>query len=159
MFEFLRKSFKLAAPITGTVINLSEVPDEVFAKKMAGDGFAINATGDKVVAPADGEISIVFRTNHAFGMTLDSGIQILVHIGLDTIGLEGAGFKCVVEEGQKVKMGDPVIELDRGLILDRRYSLITPVIITDIELIKSTELKLGINAEAGKDIVLEYKIK
>lgn len=159
MFEFLRRSYKLAAPISGTVMNLSEVPDEIFAKKMAGDGFAIKATGDMVVAPGDGEISLIFKTNHAFGMVLDSGMQILVHIGLDTLGLEGMGFECIAEEGQKVKVGDPIIKLNRELILDRRCSLITPVLIDDMDIVKSLDLKVGLEAKAGKDIVLEYKIK
>jgi sugar PTS system EIIA component len=159
MFDFLRRSYKLIAPVTGTTMELSEVPDEIFAQKMAGDGLAIASTGDVVVAPADGELSIIFRTNHAFGVLLDNGVEILVHIGIDTIGLQGKGFKRIAEEGQRVRAGDPVIRLNREFILEKGYSLVIPVLITNVENVKCMSINSAVEVEAGKDIILEYKLK
>ena len=93
MFGLFKKELKLIAPATGKTIDLSQVPDQVFAEKMAGDGVAIEVTGDTIVAPADGELSLVFKTNHAFAMTLSNGIELLVHVGIDTVSLEGEGFE------------------------------------------------------------------
>ena len=104
MFGLFKKELKLIAPATGKTIDLSQVPDQVFAEKMAGDGVAIEVTGDTIVAPADGELSLVFKTNHAFAMTLSNGIELLVHVGIDTVSLEGEGFERLTEPGQQVKL-------------------------------------------------------
>lgn len=159
MFDILKKSFRLTAPIDGKVIPLSEVEDQVFAQKMAGDGVAIDSTGDIIKAPADGKLSLVFRTNHAFGMRLENGIEILVHIGLDTVKLEGEGFQRLAQEGQDVKAGDPVIKIDRKLVESRGYSLVTPVLITNMDKVKEINYKTGSNAVSGKDVVVSYKMK
>lgn len=159
MFDILKKSFRLIAPIDGKVILLSEVEDQVFAQKMAGDGVAIDSTGDIIKAPADGKLSLVFRTNHAFGMRLENGIEILVHIGLDTVKLEGEGFQRLAQEGQDVKAGDPVIKIDRKLVESRGYSLVTPVLITNMDKVKEINYKTGSNAVSGKDVVVSYKMK
>ena len=79
MLDFFKRTFKLVAPVSGRVMDLSEVPDEIFADKMVGEGIAIEATDDLVVAPADGEITLIFKTNHAFGMILDNDVEVLVH--------------------------------------------------------------------------------
>ena len=102
MFGLFKKDFQLIAPVSGTTMNLSEVPDEVFAGKMAGDGLAINPTGDVFVAPADGELNLIFKTNHAFALTLSNGVELLVHIGVDTVSLNGEGFERLIEPGVKV---------------------------------------------------------
>ena len=107
------KTFKLAAPVTGKSIPLSETPDPVFAQKMAGDGLAMEPTGDVVVAPADGELTLVFNTKHAFAMTLENGVELLVHIGIETVSLNGEGFEQLAEQGAKVKAGDQIIKIDR----------------------------------------------
>lgn len=159
MLDFLKRSYRLIAPISGRVMNITEVPDEIFANKMAGDGLAIEPTGDVVVAPADGTLSLIFRTNHAFGMVLDNGIEILIHIGLDTIALNGRGFERIAQEGQRVKTGDPIIKLDRELILNNECTLITPVLITNVDNIKYIEVNEGSLVEAGKDMIMEYKLK
>lgn len=159
MFDIFKKSFRLIAPIDGKVIPLSEVEDQVFAQKMAGDGVAIDSTGDIIKAPADGKLSLVFRTNHAFGMRLENGIEILVHIGLDTVKLEGEGFQRLTQEGQDVKAGDPIIKIDRKLVESRGYSLVTPVLITNMDKVKEINYKTGSNAVSGKDVVVSYKMK
>lgn len=149
---------KLVAAVSGKVLPLSEVPDPVFAQKMAGDGVAINPTGDVVVAPADGELSLVFNTKHAFAMTLDNGAELLVHIGVDTVSLEGQGFEQLAEAGTKVKAGTPIIKIDREFIKSKGLSLMTPVLITNPD---SFELKAieNIDAVAGETTIVEYKAK
>lgn len=163
MFGFFKKNkknnaTKLVAPVNGKVIDLSEVPDPVFAQKMAGDGVGILANGDTVVAPADGEISLIFKTKHAFAMTLENGIELLVHIGIETVSLNGEGFEQLIEQGTKVKAGTPVIKIDRAFIESKGLSLATPVLITNPDNTKSIEAKTGIDAVAGETTVIEYTV-
>ncbi|SDJ40879.1 PTS sugar transporter subunit IIA [Proteiniclasticum ruminis] len=159
MFGLFKKEGALVAPISGKTVDITTVPDAVFAEKMAGDGLAINPTGDTVVAPADGELTMLFGTKHAFGMTLDKGVQILVHIGLDTVSLNGEGFTALKNQGDMVKKGEPIIKIDRELIQGKGLSLITPVIFTDMDVLKSFEAQLGIDVIAGETTVLTYKAK
>lgn len=159
MFSFLRRKNQLVAPIDGIVINLSEVPDQVFAERMAGEGIAIEPSGNILVAPADGKLTMIFKTNHAFAITTSEGIEILVHIGLDTVALQGTGFERMAEEGQEIQAGEPIIKINRDEIIEKGYSLVTPVLITNPENIKDLEVKIGMKVEAGKDEVLTYKIK
>ncbi|MCR6516440.1 MAG: PTS sugar transporter subunit IIA [Clostridium sp.] len=149
---------KLVAPVSGKVIDLSEVPDPVFAQKMAGDGVGILATGDTIVAPCDGELSLVFKTKHAFAMTLDNGIELLVHIGIETVSLNGEGFEQLAEQGTKVKAGTPIIKIDRAFIEGKGLSLATPVLITNVDSTKSITPKTGIDAVAGETTVVEYTV-
>lgn len=159
MFGILKKEFELIAPIDGMVIPLSEVKDPVFAEKMAGDGVAVDPSGDIIKAPASGKLSLVFRTNHALGMILPNGIELLVHIGIDTVQLDGKGFERLVEEGTDVKVGDPLIKIDKKFIESKGYSLVTPVLITNTSILKDIEYKTGFNAVSGKDVILNYKTK
>jgi PTS system D-glucosamine-specific IIA component/PTS system glucose-specific IIA component len=162
MFNFfkknLNKEIKLVAPITGKTIDLSKVPDNVFAERLVGDGIAIEPTGDVVVAPVDGELTLVFKTLHAFAITLDNGAELLIHIGIETVSLDGEGFEQLVEAGTKVKAGTPIIKLNRELILSKGYSLITPVLVTNMDLVK--ELKANIDKEvvAGQDEVVTFSV-
>lgn len=159
MFDFLKKSYNLVAPIDGKIIDLSEVPDQVFAERLAGDGVAIDSTGDTIVAPADGKLSLIFRTNHAFGITLNNGVELLVHIGLETVALEGAGFQRIATEGQVVKAGDPIVKINREEILSKGCSLVTPVLITNPDIIKDLKCKVGETVKAGEGEILTYKTK
>ena len=151
------KNFLVAAA-TGNAIPLSEVPDQVFAQKLAGDGMAIMITGDTVVAPADGELSLVFKTKHAFAMTLENGLEILVHIGVDTVSLNGEGFEQLAEQGTKVKAGTPIIKIDREFILSKGLSLATPVLITNVDAAKSiTHVESG-SVVAGETAVVNFEV-
>ncbi|MCM8709649.1 PTS glucose transporter subunit IIA [Clostridium sp. SYSU_GA19001] len=159
MLEFFRKNYKLVAPVDGKVIDLTEVPDPVFAGKLVGDGIAIDSTGDIIVAPADGKLSVIFGTNHGFGIVLNNDAEVLVHIGLDTVALEGKGFERLVREGANVKAGDAVIKINREYIISEGYSLITLVLFTNLETLKDIYGNIGAKVKAGTDVILEYKLK
>ncbi|HCY7981823.1 TPA: PTS transporter subunit IIABC [Staphylococcus aureus] len=118
------------APLTGEVTPLSEVPDQVFSEKMMGDGIAIKPSQGEVRAPFNGKIQMIFPTKHAIGLVSDSDLELLIHIGLDTVKLNGEGFTLHVEEGQEVKQGDLLINFDLDYIRNHAKSDITPIIVT-----------------------------
>lgn len=159
MFNLFKKKFTLFAPVTGEFIELSKVPDAVFAEKLAGDGAAIDSLGDVFVAPADGVLTLIFRTNHAFGMTLSNGIEILVHIGMDTVELNGEGFTRIAEEGSTVKAGDPIIKINRELLNSKGCNLVTPILITNMEKVDKIECSKKTDLSSGKDIIITYTLK
>ncbi|MEY8184296.1 N-acetylglucosamine-specific PTS transporter subunit IIBC [Serratia marcescens] len=121
----------LVAPVTGEVVALDQVPDEAFASKAVGDGLAIRPTDNIVVAPADGTVVKIFNTNHAFCLETDKGAEIVVHMGIDTVALEGQGFKRLVEEGVEVKAGQPILELDLDYLNANARSMISPVVVSN----------------------------
>ena len=102
----------ITAPLAGKVASITEAPDEIFAQKMMGDGVVIFPTENILAAPIDGEITMIFPTKHALGIKSNDGIEILIHVGLDTVKLEGKPFNLFVTEGQKVKQGDKLMEID-----------------------------------------------
>lgn len=153
-----KDTLNFVAPVDGKTMDLSEVPDPVFAQKMAGDGLAIDATGDVIVAPCDGDLTLVFKTKHAFAMTLDNGIELLVHIGIETVSLNGEGFEQLAEAGTKVKAGTPIIKIDRDFIKSKNLPLVTPILITNPDVVKSMDAKTGLDAKAGETVVLEYSL-
>lgn len=121
----------IASPMIGEVVALDHVPDEVFASGAMGKGLAINPSDGTVVAPSNGEITLVFPTGHAVGMRTENGAEILIHVGMDTVSLAGKGFKSFVEVGQKVTAGDKLLEFDLATIRDAGLPVITPVIVTN----------------------------
>jgi len=162
MFKFFKKNsnkeITLVAPITGRTIDLSNVPDKVFAEKLAGDGIAIDPTGDVIVAPADGELTLVFKTMHAFAITLANGAELLIHIGIDTVSLNGEGFQQLVEAGAMVKAGTPIIKIDRDFILNKGLSLITPVLITNMDIVKELKTNVDKDVVAGENEVISFSL-
>lgn len=122
---------KLASPETGTVLPLSEVQDEVFSSGAMGKGIAIEPTDGVLVAPADGTIALVFPTGHAVGLNTTDGVELLMHIGMDTVELNGKGFKTLVEKGDVVKAGQPLVEFDIQTIKDAGFSVTTPIVVTN----------------------------
>ncbi|WP_027634339.1 PTS sugar transporter subunit IIA [Clostridium hydrogeniformans] len=157
MFGLFKKDLKLVAPVSGKAIDLSQVPDAVFAQKMAGDGAAIEATGDVAVAPCDGTLTLIFKTNHAFAMTLDNGVELLIHIGIDTVELNGEGFERLAEEGTKVTAGTPIIKFNAEFIKSKGLSLATPVLITNPDSVKEIKSLTGKDVTAGEDEIVTYR--
>lgn len=134
MFSFLKKKEidnNLYAPVTGEMIEIETVADQVFASKMMGDGVAFRFDGEIVSAPCDGTVTMIASTKHAFGLTMANGAEILVHIGLDTVNLKGQGLEVLVSVDKKISKGTPVIKIDRAFMQKRAIDLTTPVIITN----------------------------
>lgn len=123
----------IASPLVGDILPLSAVADEVFASGALGKGVAIQPSEGKVLAPANGTVSVLFKTGHAVGITTDTGVELLIHIGLDTVNLDGRGYTIHVEEGQKVSAGDLLVEFEIGTINEAGYDTITPVIVTNTD--------------------------
>lgn len=121
------------SPIKGEVKALSEVKDGVFSAGIMGKGFAIEPEEGEVVSPVRGSVTTIFKTKHAIGITSDQGAEILIHIGLDTVKLEGQWFTAHVKEGDKVAPGDPLVSFDLEQIKDAGYDVITPVIVTNTD--------------------------
>jgi len=143
---------KLIPVMAGEVVSIDQVPDAVFSQKMLGDGFAVKPTNGTVVSPVDGTIVQIFPTNHAFGILTESGLEILVHIGIDTVELKGEGFKRLVEVDTKVKAGEPIVEVDLTFVGERAKSLITPVVITNKEKVKQMTTHYGTNLPVAAEI-------
>ncbi len=139
----------LSSPLTGNAQDLSETPDEAFASKMMGDGAVVTPVDGNVVAPADGVISFVFPSKHAVGLTTTDGLELLVHIGIDTVKLDGKGFETFVKDGDKVKKGDKLLSFDLEFVKDNAPSLASPCICTalsskqQVRLLKTGEVKAG----------------
>ena len=115
----------------GEILPLNEVNDETFASEMMGKGVAIKPLDGKVVSPINGTVETIFKTKHAIGLKSEDGTEILIHIGMDTVQLEGKHFKAYVKDGDKVKIGDTLIEFDTEAIKKEGYELTTPVIVTN----------------------------
>lgn len=131
--EVLVKQETIYSPIKGTVKSLSDLEDEAFSKGALGKGIAIEPVEGKVIAPADGVLTTLFPTNHAIGITTNNGAEVLIHIGMDTVNLEGKYFTPKVKQGETIKKGDVLLEFDIKGIKSEGYSVITPVIITNYE--------------------------
>lgn len=123
----------LASPATGEIVALKDVEDEVFSSGIAGQGVAVRVSNGTICAPCDGTVATVFPTKHAIGIVTDSGAEILVHIGLNTVMLEGEGFETFVKEGDRVTVGQKMVQVDTELLNKKGYSLVTPVLITNFD--------------------------
>lgn len=139
----------ITSPLTGEVLPLSETPDAVFASGAMGQGVAIRPSVGEVVAPADGTIRLLFPTNHAIGLATDDGAELLIHVGMDTVELDGKGFTAHVVQGSKVKKGQLLLSFDMEAIQEAGYSVVTPVIVTNsadyetVETVASGQVDLG----------------
>lgn len=151
-----KEEILLASPLKGKVMKLSEVKDEAFSSGVLGLGAAIEPEEGVLYAPADGTISALFPTGHAIGLTTTTGLELLMHVGMDTVQLGGKGFKAFVEPGEEVKQGQKLLEFDRKFINDAGYSLVTPVLVAnfgEFERVEPTEAK---NVQAG-DLLLRIR--
>ena len=143
---------KIASPINGTLIPLSEVPDDVFAQGVLGEGMAIVPSDGEVYAPADATIASVFDTKHAISMVCDNGAEILIHVGLDTVKLNGQFYTPHVKDGDKVKAGQIILSFDKKAVEKAGYKTITPVIVTNSNEL-SLELAMRGSVEVGSAIM------
>ena len=150
---FKRKQREIYAPVDGQVVDIAEVDDEVFANKMVGDGVAIRPAGEIFCAPIHGVVSKIFSTNHAFSIQSDKDLEVMVHIGLETVALQGEGFERIAEEGAKVEAGDPVIKADIAYLSEHAKSTITPIVVTESSDVKKIEKKLRIVKQG--DVIME----
>ena len=146
---------ELHSPIEGTAVALSDVPDPIFAAGKLGEGVAIEPTGTTVVAPAAGKVAATYPSGHAVGLKLENGIELLIHVGLDTVNLDGKGFSVKVAKGDVVAAGDALIEFDPEVIKEAGYPLITPVIVTNTR--KFAEVK-GLPGVAHQNLSTVLKV-
>lgn len=145
---------KIYSPLKGKVKRIEDVADEVFAEKMLGDGVAIRPSNNQLLSPIDGKVAMVFPSKHAIGLLSEDGVELLIHIGLETVNLEGRYFESFVEVDQTVKVGDKLVEFDYEAIDGAGYDIDTIIIITNNgnykELIKSDNLTVDF-----QDLLLE----
>ncbi|MBQ8412554.1 MAG: PTS transporter subunit EIIC [Lachnospiraceae bacterium] len=140
----------VSSPVSGEVIPLEAVPDEVFAKKMLGEGVAIKPQEEYIKAPENGEVTLMFDTKHAVGFTTETGVTLLIHVGIDTVKLGGKGFETLVKVGDKVRKGTPLIKVDLDYISENATSIITPIICSELmnnETIEATDKKKVVAGE------------
>jgi sugar PTS system EIIA component len=143
---------EVLAPVSGQAVPLGEVPDEVFAEGMAGEGGAIvpGASGE-AVAPVSGTLVKLFEGGHAFGIETDEGVELIVHVGLDTIEMRGAGFEKLATEGDRVESGQPIVHFDLEEIRNSGYDPVTPVVVTNAEDHPVSNLRTG-EVSAGEPL-------
>lgn len=159
MFDFLKKKDKsivIGAPVKGKAVALSEVSDPTFGEEILGKGAAVIPANGNVYAPADGEITLLFDTLHAVSITTEQGVEILVHIGLDTVALKGEHFTAHTATGKKVKKGDLLITVDLDAVKAAGYDVITPVVVCNTADFTSVEGKTG-EVQAGDDLIVIKK--
>lgn len=160
MLGFLKRKneAELFSPLSGEIMDITEVPDEVFSQKMVGDGIAINPSEGLVTSPCNGKVVQIFSTNHAIGIHTLEGLDILIHLGLDTVELKGEGFFRLIETGAEVKIGDPLIKMDLDKIAALGKSVITLVIITNPDRTKEIRKEAGI-VTASKSRIMTVTLK
>lgn len=149
----------LYAPITGDIVPLAQVPDAAFSSKAVGDGIAIRPTENVVVAPCDGKLANIFNTNHAFAIVTDSGAEIIVHIGVDTVKLRGQGFKRLALPGNVVKMGDPILEIDLAYLAEHAVSTLSPVVLSNADEFGALFQIASGPIVAGKSVLFKFKAR
>jgi PTS system glucose-specific IIA component len=150
---------QILASVDGQFVAIEEVPDPTFAQKMMGDGVAIQPTNGNVVAPIEGEVIQVFPTKHAVGLRGRSGMELLIHIGLETVSMNGEGFQAHVKAGDKVKPGQPLITFDLDLVNEKAVSSIIPMVITNMERVDSFEKASVTDLKAGETTLALVKLK
>ena len=162
MFDFLKKKQKkvevknLKAVVDGKAINLEEVPDEIFSSKALGEGVAFEADSSVIVAPCDCEIQAMSDgMKHAIGLKLENGMELLIHVGIDTVKLNGAGFQQLAKEGMKVKAGDELLKFDKELIKENGLCDLVLMVITENAGTQDYQIHLG-EVKKADSIVVEW---
>lgn len=145
------------AILDGESIDISEVNDDMFSNKVLGDGIAIKPTSDVVVSPCDGEVTLVADTKHAVGLKNKDGIEVLIHIGLDTVKLNGEAFETLCKVGDHVKVGDSLVKVDRELLKQKDIQDVTMMVLVEQNGYKISKYNTGNTVESGKSLLLEYE--
>ena len=157
MFGFLKRKVRnVYAPTDGQIVALESVNDEVFSQKMVGDGVAIIPVSGTFRAPIDGIVSKIFSTNHAYSIKNEKDLEVMVHIGLETVALEGKGFTRIASEGDNVKAGDVIIEVDLAYISTHAKDIITPIVVLEDSDVKSIEKNVdNVSIVKSQDKIME----
>ena len=154
---FQKKAKIMLAVADGNAVPLSEVPDEAFSSEILGKGFAVKPTSGTVYSPVDGTVESITESRHAYTLLSDDGLDILVHIGIDTVELKGEGFLSMVKEGDKIRAGDVLARADLDLIRQKGFETVIPVVITNPERLSKTDFSLG-KVLGGKSEALRYQL-
>lgn len=155
MFGLFGRKHQICVPLDGRLISLSSVSDPVFASEMMGKGWAIEPTSNTIVSPINGEVVMIADTKHAIGLKTKENIELLIHVGIDTVVLNGEGFEIKVHEGDKIKIGDCLMIVDFQKLISKDYVTTTMMILTNEAVQYKESEKLGKNVMAG-DILLDY---
>ncbi|WP_059174269.1 glucose-specific PTS transporter subunit IIBC [Bacillus sp. FJAT-27445] len=150
-------NFEIVSPLKGEIKSITEVPDQVFAGKMMGDGFAIEPSEGLVVSPADGKIINLFPTKHAIGILSNTGKEILIHVGIDTVNLKGEGFETLVSENEMVKKGQPLLKFNLDFIKKNASSTITPIVFTNLHGGERIQIKKFGTVDKGEEGIIDIK--
>ncbi|SHJ62624.1 PTS sugar transporter subunit IIA [Paramaledivibacter caminithermalis] len=145
------------APLSGKLLSLEYVPDDMFSKKLMGEGFAIDPADGEVVSPVNGKIETLFPTKHAIGIISENGHKILIHFGIDTVNLKGRGFKPLVKQGDIVKVGQPILSVNLIEVKAKATSIITPIIFTNLLQEEKLFFKMGLDVKAGQGQIINIK--
>lgn len=157
IFKKRKQEVVIKFPVKGEAVNIEQVPDEVFATKMVGDGVGLIPLEGVVYAPVDGEIVQLFKSKHAVGIRTDEGLEILIHVGVDTVHMNGEGFEYYVAENQRVKAGEKLMTFDIELIKKKAKSAMIPMLITNMDKVEGIEFKYIIGKKEDDVMVVEMK--
>ena len=144
---------KLKSPLTGKLVSMSDVKDPVFSQKMMGDGFAIVPSANEVVSPVDAMIEVLYPTGHAIGLRTADGIELLIHLGIDTVKSKSNSFKLLKQVGDSVKAGEPIIQMNLKQLLKEGYDMTTPIVFLSGQKLKELVSK---NVSLLDDIEIEF---
>lgn len=158
MLSIFNKNFQLTAFTSGQIVPINEVPDEVFSQKLMGEGIAILPSESVIYAPCDAEVTVLMEASkHAIGLTCKNGVQILLHVGVDTVAMNGEGFAYAVKLHDSVKQGDRLISFDKKSIKNKGYTDLTMMILLDMGKFKTSEFVDKMEVVAGKSVITTLK--
>lgn len=163
MFNLFKKknnnnTVEVLAPLTGTTVAIEEVPDPVFSEKMMGEGIAIKPTTNTVVAPFKGTVKMIMpNSGHAVGLVSEAGLEVLIHVGMDTVSLEGEGFEVLTEVDAKVEPGDPLIKFDTALLESKGMDTLTMIVVTNPGDLVPDQFLTNNEVKAAEGVIMVYK--
>ncbi len=155
--KLFKRNKQLLSVCDGSCAELSQIPDEAFSSGMLGQGVALFPKANRFFSPVNGRVESIAESKHAYTILSEDGLELLIHIGVDTVELKGEGFTALTDEGAAIRAGDPLADADLKLISDKGYSTVTAVLITNHEKIEITDQRYG-EVTGGKDAILTYRI-